>query len=166
MPLLFWDASALAKRYVREIGTDAINTIFAAVPATSMATTVWGYAETFAILLRNMNGGRLDKPTFTTVAAALRHEVIGSPDFGFLNVDDVAVLASLPLIQRHNLNSMDATLLSVLLRHAQAQPPDAPRYVVVSADRRLLRAAEEEGFTTINPESTPAADVPALLAHP
>ncbi len=49
MPLLFWDASALAKRYTEEVGSDAVDAIFAAVPASSMVTTVWGYAETFFI---------------------------------------------------------------------------------------------------------------------
>lgn len=132
MPLLFWDASALAKRYVREVGTDTANALFSAVPTTS--------------------------------ATALRQEIISSLDFGFLYVDDAAVLASLPLLQRHNLNSMDATLLAVLLCHAQAQPPGTPHYVLVSADRRFVRAAEAEGFTAINPELLPAADVPATLA--
>lgn len=165
MPLLFWDASALAKRYVRETGTDAVNALFAALPATSMATTVWGYAETFAILLRRSNDGRLDQSTFTMITAALRREVIHSPEFGFLNVDDAAVLASLPLMQRHNLNTTDATLLAVLLRHALANPPGAPNYVLVAADKRFVRAAEAEGFKTINPELVPAADVPAFLAR-
>jgi hypothetical protein len=34
----------------------------------------------------------------------------------------------------------------------------------VASDRRLLRAAGAEGLVTLNPETVPAADVPAFLA--
>jgi len=95
VPTLFWDASGLAKRYTAEIGSDVADALFAAVPATAMLTTVWGYAETFSILLRGLNGGRLDQATFQTAFAALRREIIGSPDIGFLTVDEAAVLAGL-----------------------------------------------------------------------
>ncbi len=39
MPQVFWDASALAKRYYREIGTETVNAIFAEVVVDNMATT-------------------------------------------------------------------------------------------------------------------------------
>jgi predicted nucleic acid-binding protein len=164
VPLLFWDASALAKRYTKEVGTDTVNALFKAVPATSMATTVWGYAETYSLLLRAFNGERLDRTSFATSTAALQREIISSPDFGFLSVDDRAVPASLPLMQRHNLNTTDATLLAVLLRHARALPPSARRYVLVAADRRFVRASQAEGFAAIDPEQVATADVPTLVA--
>jgi hypothetical protein len=34
---------------------------------------------------------------------------------------------------------------------------------MIAADRRLLRAAEAEGFRTLNPELLAAADVPGFL---
>lgn len=164
MPLLFWDASALVKRYTEEVGSDMVDAIFAAVPISSMVTTAWGYAETFFILLRKLNDGRLDQPTFAAATASLKSEVIDSPDFGFFGVDDAAVFATLPLMQRHNLNTTDAVLLVVLLRHAQALPVGAPQLVLVAADKRFVRAAEAEGFKTLNPELVPAADLPTVLA--
>jgi hypothetical protein len=36
--------------------------------------------------------------------------------------------------------------------------------VLVAADQRLVRAAAAEGLATLNPETIPAVDVPALLA--
>jgi len=164
VPTLFWDASGLAKRYTAEIGSDVADALFAAVPATAMLTTVWGYAETFSILLRGLNGGRLDQPTFVTAFAALRREIIGSPDIGFLTVDEAAVLAGLPLMQRHNVNATDAALLAVLLRYALARPMGASPCVLVTADKRLVRAAGAEGLLTLNPELIAAGDVPAFLA--
>lgn len=46
VPLILWDASALTKRYIPEIGSDAVNTLFAIVPASQMMAAVLGYAET------------------------------------------------------------------------------------------------------------------------
>lgn len=60
MPSLFWDASGLAKRYTVEKGTDVTDALFLAVPVSDMMTTVWGYAETFSILLRKLND-RIDQ---------------------------------------------------------------------------------------------------------
>jgi hypothetical protein len=148
-----------------EIGSDVADALFAAVPATDMLTTVWGYAETFSILLRALNGGRLDQPTFVTSFAALRQEIIGNSDLDFLTVDESAVLAGLPLMQRHNINATDASLLAVLMRYAQSRPLGAPVCVLVSADKRFIRAATAEGLQTLNPELISASDVPSLLAR-
>jgi predicted nucleic acid-binding protein len=165
MAAVFWDASALAKRYAVEVGSDTADALFAALQPSQMITTVWGYAETFSILLRSFNRGRLDRATFVTAVSALKQEIIDHPDLGFLAVEDAAVLAGLPLMRRHNLNVTDATLLAVLLRYTQAQPPAAPRCVLVAADHRLLRAAEVEGVPVLNPEQVGPADVPSLFAQ-
>ena len=164
MPTLFWDASGLAKRYTAEVSSDVSDALFAAVPATAMLTTVWGYAETFSILLRGLNGGRLDSATFATAFVALRREIIGSPDIGFLTVDEAAVLAGLPLMQRYNINATDAALLAVLLRYVLARPLGASHCVLVAADKRLIRAAGAEGLMTLNPELLAVEDVPTFLS--
>jgi hypothetical protein len=51
LPLLFWDASALAKRYVPEVGNDTVDALFALTPAPRMYGTILGYAETYSTLL-------------------------------------------------------------------------------------------------------------------
>jgi predicted nucleic acid-binding protein len=98
MGWLFWDASALVKRYTPEVGRDTVNALFHNLPAPAMATSPWGYLETYAIY------------------------VLALPNRGV----DCALIAS---------------------------------------DRRLLRAAATEGLATLNPETVPAADVPAFLAR-
>jgi hypothetical protein len=84
--LLFWDTSALAKRYFGEAGSDVVNAIFSGVGPHAMATTPWGYAEAYSVLLRRLNAGSLDLPTFTTVVTALQAGVVADPDFGLLPV--------------------------------------------------------------------------------
>ena len=45
MILLFWDASALAKRYLEEFGADIVDALFSLGEQVSMTTTSWGYAD-------------------------------------------------------------------------------------------------------------------------
>jgi len=164
LPTLFWDASGLVKRYTAEQGSDVADALFAAVPASAMITTVWGYAETFSILLRKRNDGRLNTPAFNTAAIALRREVIDSRDMGFLVIDESAVLAGLSLMEQHNVNTTDASLLAAFLRCARSQHPAASSCILAAADKRLLRAAEAEGLQVLDLQALSAADVPTFLA--
>jgi len=63
---ILWDASALVKRYVAEVGSQTANALFAAVPPAQMATTVMSYSETFAALWRKHNQGVLSAASFVT----------------------------------------------------------------------------------------------------
>jgi predicted nucleic acid-binding protein len=164
LPLLFWDASALAKRYVAELGSDTVDALFASVPAPQMTGTVLGYAETYSTLIRRHNRGSIGRPTFTMAKTALRNEVIDSPDFVLLTIDDAAILAGVALMEQHNLNATDAAILALVLRYIGALPPGAPACLLITADHRLLSAAQAEGLTTLDPEVVAAIDVSALLA--
>lgn len=164
MPLLLWDASSLIKRYSIEQGRDTVNTLFASVPLSQMVMTYWGYAETYAILVRKRNDGRLAPDDFTLAVSALYLEAMASGDFGLLSIDDETVMDSIPLIVQHNLNATDAVLLTAYFEYARSLPPGSPSCVLIAADQRLLRAAQAEGFQTLNPETLPAADVADFLA--
>ncbi len=163
MYFLLWDASSLAQRFAPEIGYLTVNALFAAVSKPQMITTVLSYSETCGALVRKRNGGALDAATFTTARSALRAEVIDDPDFGVLAVEFGDILDGIDLIDRHNLNSADASILASFLGLAHAQPADTT-CALVAADQRLLRAAQAEGLKTLNPELIAAADVPAFLA--
>lgn len=165
MALLFWDASALVKRYTPETGSDTVQAIFGSSAAHEMASTAWGYAETYSILLRRLNGGLLDLPAFSTAVTALQAEVVNGPEFGLLPVADAAVFASIYQMRQHNLNATDAAILTALLEIAPPLAQDSPICVMIAADRRLLRAAEAEGLRSLNPELFAAADVPEFLAR-
>ena len=162
MPFLFWDASALAKRYANETGSETANALFTTMPDLQHGSTAWGYAETYAILLRRLNGKLLAKKDFTQSASLLQAQVAESDSFVLLAIHPNAPFDSLALIRKHNLNSTDAILLKTLLDFSRS--PDAPVCVMVSADKRLLRAAEAEGLPALNPETASAAEATAQIA--
>ena len=116
MAVIFWDASGLAKRYTEEKGRATGNAIFAAVASHDLFVTPLGYAETYSILLRKHNGGILDARAFVTATSALRVEVLDDRDFGILSISDSLFFGSLSLMQAHNINSADASILATFLR--------------------------------------------------
>ncbi len=159
---VLWDASGLVKRYYEEAGRETVNAVFAAVPGRQMHITPTGYAETYSILLRKHNGGILDLRTFTASTDALRSEVVEDPDLGILSITDALVFGSLSLMQAHNINSADAAILAAYLHF---QRVSAEPCLLISADKRLLRAAQAEGLSSLNPESATAGDAVSVLAR-
>lgn len=91
----------------------------------------------------------------------MQTEVVQSTDFGMLFISDQAIFASVEIIHRHNLNSTDAAILTMLLQYSHAAGTSC---LLIAADQRLLRAAAAEGLATLNPETVSATAVPALLA--
>jgi predicted nucleic acid-binding protein len=160
---LFWDASALAKRYFAEIGSDVVDVVFDCSAGHSVATSPWGYVEAYSVLLRRLNAGVISAATFAGAVLTLQADVIYNPKLRLLNVSDGVIFSSIVMMRRHNLNATDAALLTMLLEYTVAAPADGP-LVVVAADQRLLRAAAAEGLRTLNPETLLAADVPPFLA--
>lgn len=161
MPTLFWDASGLAKRYALETGSSTAAALSTHVPALQEVTTLWGYTETYALLLRKRNGGLLSPALFAAATSLLRNEVFLDGCFELVAVTDTDILGSITHIQRHNLNSTDAALLATLLRYKQATGETC---VLIAADNRFYRSALAEGLPAINPELLSAADVPTFFA--
>lgn len=162
--VIVWDASALAKRYLPEPGSDVVDALFADITPFRMVATTIGYAETYACLVRARNRGGVNEASFVDAAAHLNDEVLDDLDFAVLSIDDSAILQGIPFINRYNLNATDAAILAVYLRFEHDLPEDRARCVLVSSDRRLLRAAEAEGLKTLNPETMAPADLRAMLA--
>ena len=99
MALVLWDASALAKRFVAETGSQTVNALFVAVPPAQMVTTIMSYSETFAALIRKHNQGILTVTAFTAAQEALRNEVIDDPDFAVLGLEFDDILDGIELVR-------------------------------------------------------------------
>ena len=165
MDLLFWDASALAKRYVPEVGSETADAVFQSIPATTVLTTLWSYAETFSILRRKSNDRRITRATYDAAVLRLEHDILNNRDAVLLSVEEHDIISGLTLIRRHAVNATDAALLSVLIRHAHRIPASDTLWLVV-ANKRLIRAATAEGIRTLNPEEVAPDDLPSHLTGP
>jgi hypothetical protein len=163
VPILLWDASALAQRYAPETGSAAVEALLGAALPSQMVATVIGYAKRFSLLVRKRNGGLISRAAFAVATSALETEILAAPEFRLLPVDDDSFLMGVKFIERHGINSSDAALLASFLRFHGRQWMDT--CVLVASDRRFLRAAEAEGLRTLNPEIVPASEVAAVLSN-
>jgi predicted nucleic acid-binding protein len=163
---ILWDASALVKRYAIEVGTATVDALFADAAAEPHITTYLVYAEVCASLRRKRNAGFIDQAAFAAARSLLRAEVLDATGFLLMTIDDEAILLGIALSDQHNLNASDAAILAAYLRYARGLSPPQSPCLLVTADRRLLRAAAAEGLEVINPEQVQAGQVPALLSSP
>jgi predicted nucleic acid-binding protein len=153
---ILWDSSGLGKRYVKENGEEVVNALFSLnVP---MASILMVYLEVASIIRRHRNHGLIDETQFTNARTYLRNEILLNSDTTLLEMDETGMMASIPLGDRHNLNATDAIILYLFREFARET---GERCFIVSSDLRLLRAANAEGLTPLNPETTAVAD----LAH-
>lgn len=149
---IYFDASALVKRYSLEPGTALVNEVFRLIPAERMLCATLGMLEVASILLRKRNDGRLKRKRYQQAMTEFKSEVLDSNRFLAAQVSDRLMRASLKLLLRHNLNATDAVILRSALDWRDFLQHSGEDLMVWTADQRLARAAEAEGLTVFNPE--------------
>lgn len=130
-----------------------VNAAFSGIAGGRMLCLSVATGEIISALVRKRNVGGIGAEIFEQAMSNFRAEVLDAPGFQILATTDALILASHPLIVRHSLNATDAIVLRSVLDAAAVLRPHGQRVVVLTADDRLLRAARDEGITTINPET-------------
>ena len=152
MRRVYFDASALIKRYSQEVGTPLLNEVFERVLPTHMTCSVLGILEVVSILARKRNDGRLSQSLFEQAMAEFRSEVVDSEEFLPTSIDDALLLSATGLITKHNLNATDAAILRSALNLHQALRAQGDDLILWVSDKRLARAAQGEGLVVFDPE--------------
>jgi predicted nucleic acid-binding protein len=163
MNSFFLDGSALAKRYVPEIGSALVDVILDTVAEQRIYLLNIGYAEVVSVLVRKKNAGGISAAGFNQALLGLEREVIRSLGKHLLAFDNSVVSDALVFIVKHAINATDAIVLRVALDIAQLLRAGGDDLVFVASDQRLLRAAQAEGLSTYNPESQDHAALAPLI---
>lgn len=158
---IYFDASALVKRYAAEDGTALVNEIFNRIPLNQLTCASIGVLEIVSVLVRKHNDGRLPPPLFSQAMLELNQEIIENETFGVTAIEDNLIIAALALIGKHNLNATDAIILKSSLDFQARFSND--RMVLCTSDKRLARAAQQEGITVFDPEIDTLAQLENLL---
>lgn len=124
--MIYFDASALTKRYAPETGEALVNEVFRLVPS-----------ET------HFNQALLD----------FNAEVTDSGSFLKISVDDNLIYSAIALLHAHNLNATDTVVLRAALNLRAALKQQGEDLVLWASDKRLARAARAEGITVFDPET-------------
>jgi predicted nucleic acid-binding protein len=163
MNSFFLDASALSKRYSLEVGAVLIDHLFNRVARDRLMCLMLGAAEVASVLVRRRNAGRLLPARFIQGMLNLSAEIVNNPNFNALAADNDLIAAAVPLIEQHSINSTDAVVLRLSLDLAAQHRAAGDDLVLVTSDRRLLRAAQHERLVTFDPETQTQADLDALI---
>jgi uncharacterized protein len=148
--VFFVDTSALAKRYVSEIGSYWVMSWIEPQAGNVIVVSELTYAELHSVFERRSRESTLSPAR----ASTLRNEfsIHYQDDFLLVLLSTRIVKASTALLQKYPLRALDSIQLACAIESlALLQEP----ITFVSADNNLLTAAASEGFATDNPNNHP-----------
>lgn len=146
----FVDTSALAKRYVIEVGSAWVLTWIEPVAGNAILI-----AELTLVEMRSMLARRVKAKTLSPNAAKqLRSDFLihARDEYLIIPIGTGIVSGAEALVDRHGLRTLDALQLASAL-HAGVLLNDPITFV--GADAALLTAAQAEGLSTDNPNAHP-----------
>lgn len=144
MDRLFFDTSALVKRYYEEPGTETVDALIegeSTVVISSLAVV-----ETVSAFRRKYNRDGISELQMNRLLSAFFEEALA--EFVILPMDESAFQFSFSLVLEHDLRTLDSLQLSAALT---VDADDKP-VTFVSADTELVAIADANGLTTVNPD--------------
>ena len=150
----YFDASALAKRYVRETGSTTVRRLLASGRA---ATSRLSYVEVSSAIVRRAREGAFTIDERDRMLAALQHDV---PALAMVELTPEISADARTLLLRYPLRAGDAVQLAsaLYLQRQLARPVPFVAY-----DRRLVLAAHAEGLVVTGARGGPPRDVPKAV---
>lgn len=150
MPSYYFDTSALAKRYVVEVGSSWVQAVVAQQSGQMIYTSVLTQPELVSALQRRVREGALEAYQAQHLAQQVLEHMTQS--YALVAITPPVITQACALLHRHPLRAYDALHLACALAVREAimrQQLSVP--VFVAADDALLAAAAAEGFPVDNP---------------
>ena len=137
----YCDASAWVKRYVQELGSGTVHSLFER--RERMGSSTLGYVEVVADLYRRVSPNSLAvlEPRLTADWQGMAH----------LPLTDGVITQAADLSLQYKLRAADAVHLATALDLQDMLAAINESVVFMASDRELLSAAREAGLTASNP---------------
>lgn len=155
MTHIYLDACALVKRYRQEPGSEVVNETIDRVSSDNprrLVVSSLSIIEMLSILNRRRNKAGIPLEPFRHALRSVIQEVRTFSHA--LLIDDHLMLSSAQYALKHNINSADAIHLSILLALQVTLSASDDELLCLAADKRLIRAARDEGITVVDPEES------------
>jgi predicted nucleic acid-binding protein len=146
----YFDASALAKRYVLETGSTTVRLLLA---SGSAATSRLSDVEVSSAIVRRAREGAFTTDERDRMLAALQHDV---PALAMVELTPEITADARTLLLRYPLRAGDAVQLASALYLQRQLARPVP---FVACDRRLVLAAHAEGLVVAGAQGGPRRDV-------
>ena len=165
----FWlDASAVVKRYIEESdGTPEMRYFFDHVPPERMMicrSVIIG--EVISIFVRRKNNREITIVDFNQIKQLFETEITQQPDVVKVYPTNSQADDSVRLIETYSINSADALILQCAIDQTIELRMKGNNLVLVSSDKRLLRAAQSEQLLTFDPETDSQTTLDVLINSP
>jgi uncharacterized protein len=134
---VFFDTSALTKRYVEENGSDQVRALCAEADALGVSVLV--VPELISTLCRLVREGKLSSEDYRSLKSAVQADL---SDADLCDVSQNAFEQTIRCLESHPLRTLDALHVGSALVYQ----PD----FFVSADRRQVEAAGREGLAVVD----------------
>jgi len=141
--MIYFDSSALVKRYLREVGSESVNAIL--LSKQTVATSKLAYPEILSAFMRKHRSGKLAQKPLRSVIDQFESDW---KYFFIIEFHDDLFPAIKALVEKYPLKGADSLHLSSALWLKHTAREDV-RFV--SSDLNLLKAAESEDLHVINP---------------
>ncbi len=145
---VYLDSSAIAKRYLAEDGTAAVDALYRRAEGRGvvLAFSLWNVGEVVGAIakaerLRWISRRESEAATWTFLRESLKLRDLGG--LRAVPVRGDLLAAALPLVLRRGIGPADGLQIATCA--------DLGAAALVSADRRLLEAARAEGLTAFDP---------------
>ena len=141
MTTLFFDTSALLKRYIDETGSERVRALIQTLPGPMFISAITRIEMACAFARREREG------SFSSTTRDRLWEA-----FRFIRVGIETLAAAEQLAFRYSLRAYDAVqLASAQFAIRRLRKIGRQGVIFLSADARLLGFAKSEGFTILNP---------------
>jgi predicted nucleic acid-binding protein len=130
---VFFDSSALAKRYVEEAGSDRVQDVLSS--ATSLTVSVLCISEIISALCRRRRERKLSQQQYRSAKQALFADI---EDMSVVNITDQVIIRAVEILEKWPLRSSDSIHV--------ASAAEWSAQLFVSADERQCAAARAYGL--------------------
>jgi len=152
MTYLYFDSSALVKRYAKESGTEFVM-IICQKEDTIIAISDVTIAELGSTFARKLREGNMTENEYRLMLDILLDDY--SNRYYKMAIDSKVLLLAIRLAKRNSLRAYDAIQLACAINFRETISFNEPKSDIffVVADDVLEKAANAEGFKTINPNT-------------
>ncbi len=147
--IFFLDTSALIKRYLHEKGSAYIRRLFQTNGAIFYQTFL-ALLEMTSAFYRRHRGGQISIEELSFLLGS--YAAHSHRDYLLIPHSESLMDMAEVLISRHPLRALDAIQLASALGLRNALPAEAPPFIFLSADDRLVTVARQEHLQAVNPE--------------
>jgi len=144
--LVYMDSSATLKRYLKEEGTDVVDSLYrrAEKGEVTLCFSVWNIGEVIGVLDRYLSRGLISVEEFKEALGLFYGETEKHVRLGSLIVEPMGhevLTDSWSLLLKHHIYVADAVQLSTALK--------LQSNIFISSDKQLAQKAADEGFEVI-----------------